>query len=103
MAYTVALRRREFGVRAALGAAPLRIAGLVMLHAISLAVIGIGAGLGLYALLVPSLRSLLYGVGSLDMASLAAAVLILLVTAVLAGALPARQAARIAPMEALRQ
>ncbi|SDD63116.1 ABC transporter permease [Aquimonas voraii] len=103
MAYTVALRRREFGVRAALGAAPLRIARLVMLQAISLAVIGIGAGLGLYALLVPSLRSLLYGVGSLDMASLAAAVLILLVTAVLAGALPARQAARIAPMEALRQ
>lgn len=103
MAYLVALRRREFGIRAALGAIPPRIARLVLLRGIALALIGIGAGLGLYALLVPSLRSLLYGVGSLDTTSLGAAVLLLLTIALLASWLPARQAARIAPMEALRQ
>lgn len=102
MAYSVALRRRELGIRAALGAVPPRIARLVVLQGIALAATGIGAGLGLHALLVPSLRSLLYGVGSLDTTSLGTAVLILLATAVVASWLPARQAARIAPMEALR-
>lgn len=101
MAYMVALRSREFGIRAALGAGPVRIARLVALRGTTLAAIGISAGLAVYAVLAPSLHGLLYGVSSLDATSLSFAVLLMLPTAALASWLPARQAARIAPVEAL--
>jgi ABC-type antimicrobial peptide transport system permease subunit len=61
------------------------------------------AGLGLYALLAPYLRNLLYGVESYDPPTLITATLILAVTAAAASWLPARQAARTAPMVALKR
>ena len=102
MAYMVALRTREFGVRAALGANPARIATLVAARGLALAAAGMVAGLVLYALTAPLLQSFLYEVTPTDPITLAAATCVLVLTAVLASALPARRAARIAPAEALR-
>lgn len=102
MAYMVALRGREFGIRIALGAGPRQIARLVAARGAWLAFIGILVGLGLYAVLAPYLRNLLYGVASNDPFIILAATLVLLTTAALASWLPAREAARIAPMMAMR-
>jgi putative ABC transport system permease protein len=102
MAYMVALRTREFGVRVALGANPVDIAGLVLTRGLILTASGIVAGFALYALAAPFLRALLFEVTPTDPATLAAATAILVVTAGLASWLPARRAARIDPAEALR-
>jgi putative ABC transport system permease protein len=101
LAYRVALQRRELGIRAALGAAPARIARQVATRGIRLALVGCVLGLGLYLLLAPALRGLLFGVESLDPASLLFAALLVLATALLASILPALRAARVAPLEAL--
>jgi hypothetical protein len=102
MAYMVALRTREFGVRAALGATPTRIAGLVARRGLLLTAGGIAAGFVLHALAAPFLRGFLYEVSASDPATLAAATLVLLATAALASWLPARRAAGVAPSRALR-
>lgn len=102
MAYMVAMRTREFGVRLAVGADPRRIARWVVMHGLALTACGIVAGLVLYALLAPFLRAFLYGVTTSDPVMLAAAILTLLGTASLASWIPARRASRIDPAEALR-
>lgn len=102
IAYMVALRTREFGVRVALGANPSRIARLVASRGLMLTTSGIIAGFVLYALLAPFLSAFLYDVTPMDPATLAAATLVLVATATLASWLPARRAARIEPAEALR-
>lgn len=102
MAYMVAMRTREFGVRLALGADPQRIARWVVLRGLALAATGVTAGLVLYAAVAPFLRAFLYGVTVSDPVTLAGAVLTLFATAALASWLPARRAARIDPAEALR-
>lgn len=102
MAYMVAMRTREFGVRLALGADPQGIARWVVLRGLRLAAGGIAAGLVLYAAAAPFLRAFLYGVTASDPVTLAAAILTLFATAALASWLPARRAARIDPAEALR-
>ena len=102
MAYVVALRRREFGVRVALGADPRRIARGVVMRALALTAGGVVAGLGLYALAAPYLRAFLYGVAPTDPLTLAGATLILVGAAFLASWLPARRAARVDPAVALR-
>ena len=102
MAYMVALRTREFGVRVALGAEPLRIARWVALHGLALTAAGVAAGLLLYAMAAPYLRAFLYGVTASDPATLLGTTLLLLTTACLASWLPARQAARVDPALALR-
>ena len=103
MAYMVTLRGREFGIRVALGAGPGHIIRLVASRGVGLAVVGMLAGLGLYALLAPYLRNLLYGVESYDPPTLITATLILSLTAAAASWLPARDAARTAPMVALKR
>lgn len=102
MAYMVALRTREFGVRVALGADPARIAALVTTRGLALAAGGIGAGFVLYAIAAPLLRSFLFDVTVSDPVTLVAATVILLGVAILASWLPARRAARLDPSHALR-
>jgi predicted permease len=102
MAYMVALRAREFGVRVALGAAPNRIARQVAARGLVLTAIGIAAGFVIYASSAPLLQSFLFGVTVADPATLAGATLVLMGTTTLASWLPARRASRIDPAHALR-
>lgn len=102
MAYMVALRTREFGVRVALGADPKRIARLVATRGLMLTASGVAAGFALYALATPFLKAYLFGVTMSDPATLVGATLVLLATATLASWLPARRAARVDPAQALR-
>ena len=102
MAYMVALRTREFGIRFALGASPGRIARWVVMRGLTLTAYGVGAGLFLHAIAVPFLSAFLYGVSATDPVTLLAATLVIASTATLASWLPARRASRIDPAEALR-
>jgi predicted lysophospholipase L1 biosynthesis ABC-type transport system permease subunit len=102
MAYAVALRTRELGVRVALGADPRELARAVVTRGLALVAVGVGAGLALFALAAPFLRAFLYGVTAGDPLTLSAVVLALVVTGSLASWLPARRAARVDPVEALR-
>ncbi len=102
MAYLVALRSREFGVRVALGAEPGQIAGWVLRRGLALATAGIAIGLVLYAMAAPYLRTFLYGVGAGDPLTLGAVTLLLAAMAALASWIPALRAARVDPAEALK-
>jgi predicted permease len=102
MAYMVALRTREFGVRVALGADPRRIARTVAVRGIKLVTLGVVAGFGLYAVAAPFLRAFLYGVTPSDPLTLVAVTFALVGTAALASWLPARRAAHVDPAVALR-
>ena len=102
MAYWVALRTREFGIRVALGADAARIARIVAVRGLMLTIAGIVAGLLVYALGAPVLRAFLFGVTETDPVTLAAAALLVLATSSVASWLPARRAARVDPAEALR-
>jgi ABC-type antimicrobial peptide transport system permease subunit len=98
----VSQRRRELGVRAALGASRARLVGLVLREGLVVAVVGVGVGLAGSAALTRLMQSQLFGVTPLDLPSFAGAGLVLLVVAVLACAIPAGRAAAIEPAEALR-
>lgn len=102
MAYMVALRTREFGLRIALGADPLRLARTVATRGLTLIAVGVGGGLLLFAIAARFLQSFLYGVSASDPLTLAGATLALVATASLANWLPARRAAKVDPAEALR-
>lgn len=102
VAYMVALRTREFGVRVALGADPEQLARNVAMHGLRVITGGIAAGFVLYAIAAPFLRALLYGVTPGDPVTLSAATLALVATASLANWIPARRAAHVDPAEALR-
>jgi predicted permease len=102
MAYTVAQRTREIGVRMALGAVPGDVIWLVMREV--LALVGSGIVLGLIGALVLKryVGSQLYGVGANDPTTVVAAVLLLGLVALVAGYVPARRATRVSPVLALR-
>jgi len=102
MAYDVARRTNEIGIRIALGARAGQMLRMV-LHEVSwMAVVGIGAGLAASLLLTKYVKSMLYGLTATDPWILAGAGAILLTVALLAGWGPARRASRVQPMEALR-
>jgi putative ABC transport system permease protein len=102
MAYAVAQRTRELGIRVALGASGERVVRLVVRQGMVPAVVGVGIGLVGAALGARLLASLLYGVGTHDVSTFAAAALALGTVALAACYIPARRAAHADPMVALR-
>jgi macrolide transport system ATP-binding/permease protein len=102
IAYSVSQRTREIGVRMALGAQRAAVYRLVMGEAGRLALVGIGAGLAGSLAASVLMRSLLFGVSAWDIPTMAAVAAVLAAAAALASYFPARRAARINPVDALR-
>lgn len=102
IAYVASLRTRELGVRVALGATPGEIATMVTRQGITLTIVGIVAGLALFALVARFIRSLLFGVAPGDPLTLLVVSLVLVAIAALASWIPARRASKVDPMIALR-
>jgi predicted permease len=102
LAYVVTLRRRELGIRIALGATPRAVAAAMARYGIGLTGVGILLGLVIFALVARFLRALLFGVAASDPLTLGGSTMTLLAIAMLASWVPARRAARVDPAEALR-
>ncbi len=102
IAYTVSQRDREFGIRMALGAGPNELLGLVVKQGLSLAALGIAAGIVAALALSRVLSSLLYGVSAADPLTYAAMVAGVASIALIASYLPALRAARLHPASVLR-
>jgi len=102
ISYSVAQRTQEVGIRVALGASGSDVVAMVMRQGLRLAAVGLAIGLALALVLKSVLRGLLVGVSATDPATLAVTALVLLIVAVLASYVPARRAARVDPMVALR-
>ncbi len=103
LSYLVVLRRREIGVRLALGARPSDVRRLIAASGLWLAFVGTCLGLGTALLLVRAMRALLYEVDPFDPVSLAVVCGLLLATAGLACWRPARRAMRLDPVTLLRE
>ena len=103
VAYRVARRTREFGLRLALGATGPALRRLVVGDGLKLAVIGVVLGLATAAVLARLIESLLYGVEPQDPATLAATAAAMLASAVIASVVPAIRASRLDPVDALRE
>jgi predicted permease len=101
-AYATSQRTGELGLRAALGAEPASVMRLILGEAVALAMIGVCIGLPVGLAATRAIRGRLFGVGPIDVPTLGVAVIVLLVTAIVASYLPARRAARVGPLEALR-
>jgi ABC-type antimicrobial peptide transport system permease subunit len=102
MAYNVARRTGEMGIRKALGARPWDVARPILLEALILTAIGIVIGLPVALALVRLMRFLFYGIEPHDPVTLIGTIVIMLTVAAVAIWVPARRAAKIDPMEALR-
>jgi predicted lysophospholipase L1 biosynthesis ABC-type transport system permease subunit len=102
LAYFVTQRRREIGVRVALGADAGHVQRMVVGRGLWLAAAGIAAGLVGAALLTRFMRSVLFGVGATDPLTFAGVAAVLLAVAFLASWIPARRAARVDPLIAMR-
>ena len=102
MAFTVAQREHEIGLRMALGASRGNVVNLILREALILAGIGLGIGLIGAFFIGRTLHSALYGVGTVDYGAIAGVSFILLGASMFASWLPARRAASVEPMQALR-
>jgi putative ABC transport system permease protein len=102
LAYVVALRRRDLGIRIALGASPRAVAVAIARYGLSLASVGIVLGLAIFAVVARFLRAQLFGVSAADPLTLSGSALMLVAIAGLASWVPARRAARVDPADALR-
>jgi len=102
MAYSVANRRNEIGIRLALGAQPGQVRGMILRESTWLAIAGIVTGVGAALGLMRLVKSMLYGIQPYDPLTMLGGVAILLTVALAASWIPARRAARVQPMEALR-
>ena len=102
IAYTLAQRTRELGIRMALGARTGHLKGMLLGRVLALVGIGIAFGVGGAAVLTRLMDSLLFGVTSLDLATYLAVSGVLFAVALLAGYLPVRRITRADPMQSLR-
>jgi predicted permease len=102
LAYAVAQRQREIGIRMALGATSSNIRELIGRQALAMVILGVIAGLAAARMAAPWIASLLYGVTPADGRSLGGAALVVLAMAAVAAAVPAALATRIDPAAALR-
>jgi predicted permease len=102
IAYIVSQRTREIGVRMALGARREDVARMVLRQGLAVALLGVGCGLAVALWVTRLLRALLFDVSPFDPLTFTAVPLLLAVVALLASWLPARRAARVEPLEAIR-
>src|SRR5262249_26973117 len=103
LAFVVAERTKEIGIRIALGAQLARLKGSVVVAGLRLVAIGAGIGLGGAVLVLRSMNTLLFGVTPDDVSTYVTVLTLLCAVAALAAYLPARRAARVEPLVALRQ
>jgi putative ABC transport system permease protein len=102
LSYFVSLRRREIGLRLALGALPQQIGGRFLAQGLRVSVVGCAAGLLLAAASVRLLSGMLYGISAFDPITFAGVSAMVMVVASMATVLPAISAARTEPMRVLR-
>jgi ABC-type antimicrobial peptide transport system permease subunit len=102
ISYAVSQRRREIGIRLALGAQQGELRGMFVRSGLTLAGIGAGIGLAAAAGLMRLMKSLLFGISTLDPVTYVAVPVVLVLAAVLASYLPARRASAVDPVEALK-
>jgi len=102
ISYSVGQQTREIGIRMALGAPRRQVFGTIIRRSLSLALLGIGAGVIAALCVGRAFSSYLYGVTASDPLTFLAVAMVLAITALLAGYLPARRAASVDPMQALR-
>ena len=102
MAFFVAQRSREIGIRLALGASPTSVRRLVVRRGMTAAMVGTALGIGVAVPVTRLIEGLLFGVTSADPVAYAFAPLLLLATALIASYVPARQATRVDPLTAIR-
>jgi ABC-type antimicrobial peptide transport system permease subunit len=102
VSYSVARRTREMGVRIALGARPLDVSGLVVREAMVPVVAGLAVGVGAAIALSRFISAFLFGVEPRDVWTYVIVCVVLTAAAALAALLPARRAARVDPLTALR-
>ena len=100
--YSVAQQTREIGIRMALGARPRQVVMLIVRDGAKLSVVGLVIGVTGSAVMTRFLRSLLFGIGPMDPVTLAGVSILLGIVALLACYIPARRAAKVDPMVALR-
>jgi len=103
IALLVARRRREIGIRMALGAGSASIVGMVVTRGMTLVTVGLGVGLGAAAALVRVVASLLYGVTPFDPLTFATVAVMMATSAFIACVIPAARAVRLSPVIALRE
>jgi ABC-type antimicrobial peptide transport system permease subunit len=103
MSYLVVRRTNEIGIRMALGASGRDVLALIMRQAGTLLVIGLGAGALMALAAAQAARSMLFGLKPYDAATLSVAGVVLAAVTVVASYLPARRAARLEPVAALRE
>jgi putative ABC transport system permease protein len=102
IAYGVGRRTKEIGVRLALGATPARVLGMIVRETLMLVAAGAIVGLPLAFICTRWLKSMLFGVGPQDPITAAACLIVLLLAGLAAGYVPARRAALLEPVSALR-
>jgi len=102
LSYLVTQRRAEIGIRMALGASREAVLYSVMAHGLTLALIGLAAGLGAAVMLTRLMQALLFEVSPSDPATLAGVAALIMVVAAVASLVPAVRATRVDPMVALR-
>jgi predicted permease len=102
MSYSVARRTNEIGIRMALGAQQYDVLTMVMRESMLLVVAGVVIGIGAAAAASRLVDALLFGLPAIDLPTMGVAILVMLVVSALAGYLPARRAAGVDPMVALR-